>query len=119
VSLTGLLRVQPHVELKFEYERNDVALAQGAFVANTVRFRGDYAFSPRLTATLFAQTDDQNDRLALNTRLRWTTSPGSDLYVVWTSAWPTGLERRPAVGRPLNGALVVKYVRFFRRTGTL
>jgi hypothetical protein len=119
LSLTGLLRVQPHVELKLEYERNDVTLPQSAFVANTVRFRGDYAFSPRLTATLFAQTDDQSDRLALNTRLRWTTSPGSDLYVVWTSAWPTGLERRPAVGQPLNGALVVKYVRFFRKTGAL
>jgi hypothetical protein len=115
LSLTGLLRVQPHVEVRLEYERNDVTLPQGAFVANTVRFRGDYAFSPRLTATLFAQSDDQSDRLALNTRLRWTTSPGSDLYAVWTSAWPTGLERRPAVDRPLNGALVVKYVRFLRR----
>ena len=115
LSLSGRLRLQPHGELLLEYARNDVSLPASDFVVNTVRFRGDYAFSPRLTATAFLQFDDQSERAAVNARLRWTTSPGSDLYLVWNSAWPTGLDRRLRLGEPLNGGLVAKYVRFFRR----
>lgn len=115
LSFTGRLRYQPHLEFSLEYERNDIALPAGAFVANTVRFRGDYAVSPRLTFTAFAQGDDRTDRAALNLRMRWTQSPGSDLYVVWNSVWPTLLERSFIIDRPQSGALVVKYVRFFRQ----
>lgn len=114
MSLSYKLRLQPHVELNVDWSRNDVRLSSGAFVANTMRFRGDYAFSPRLTATAFLQYDDQSDRAAVNARVRWTTSPGSDLYVVWNNTWPTALERGIPWDRPLRGALVAKYVRFFR-----
>lgn len=115
VGLGGRLRLQPHVELLLETERNDVSISSGSFATNTVRFRGDYAVSPRLTATAFAQVDDQSDRAALNARVRWTQSPGSDLYVVWNSVWPVGLDRGFALTRPQRGGLVAKYVRFFRR----
>jgi len=114
LALSGRLRLQPHVELLLELSRNEVRLPVAEFVVNTVRFRGDYAFSPRLTATAFLQFDDQSDRAAVNARLRWTTSPGSDLYIVWNSAWPTGLDRGIPFDRPLRGALVAKYVRFLR-----
>ncbi len=114
LTLAALLRLQPHLELRLDVIRNDIALSTTEFVVNTVRFRGDYAFNPRLTATLFAQMDDQSDRAALNARVRWTTSPGSDLYVVWNSAWPLGLERGIPWERPIRGGLVAKYVRFFR-----
>jgi hypothetical protein len=114
LTLSYKLRLQPHVELNFDWSRNEVSLPSAEFVANTMRFRGDYAFSPRLTATAFVQFDDQSDRAAVNARVRWTTSPGSDLYVVWNNTWPTGLERGIPWDRPLRGALVAKYVRFFR-----
>ena len=113
VSVAGLLRFQPHVEVSLEYALNDVELPAGRFAANTLRFRGDYAASPRLTATAFAQFDDQSRRAAVNARLRWTASPGNDLYVVWNSTWPTGLDRGIPWERPLRGGLVAKYVRFF------
>ena len=114
LSFSGRLRLQPLVELSLEWSRNDVTLPSGSFAANIMRFRGDYAFSPRLTATAFVQFDDQSDRAAVNARLRWTTSPGSDLYVVWNNTWPTGLDRGIPWDRPLRGGLVAKYVRFFR-----
>ncbi|MBX7120218.1 MAG: carbohydrate binding family 9 domain-containing protein [Gemmatimonadaceae bacterium] len=114
VSLSGQLRLQPHVELTLEAQRNDVSLSAGAFAATTLRFRGDYAVSPRLTATAFLQFDDQSDRAAVNARIRWTTSPGSDLYVVWNNTWQGGLPQGIPWERPLRGALVAKYVRFFR-----
>ncbi|MFN0098261.1 MAG: DUF5916 domain-containing protein [Gemmatimonadaceae bacterium] len=114
LTLAALWRLQPHLELRVDVIRNDIVLPADEFVVNTVRFRGDYAFTPRLTATLFAQMDDQSDRAALNARMRWTTSPGSDLYVVWNSTWPLGLERGIPWERPIRGGLVAKYVRFFR-----
>ncbi len=114
LALAGFVRIQPHVELSLDFSQNDVRLPAGDFVVNTVRFRGDYAVSPRLTATAFAQFDDQSERAAVNARLRWTASPGSDLYVVWNSAWPTGLDRGIPWERPVRGGLVVKYVRFLR-----
>ncbi|MFN8668741.1 MAG: DUF5916 domain-containing protein [Gemmatimonadaceae bacterium] len=115
LSFVGKLRQQPHLEFSLEYERNDISLPAGAFVANTIRFRGDYAVSPRLTFTAFAQADDRSDRAALNARMRWTQSPGSDLFIVWNSVWPTLFERSFDLMKPQNGGLVVKYVRFFRK----
>lgn len=115
LALSARVRRRPHLELSIDLSRSDVRFPTARFVANTARFRGDYAFSPRLTATVFLQYDDQSDRAAVNARVRWTASPGSDLYVVWNSSWPTGLDRGIPLDRPLRGGLVAKYVRFFRR----
>ena len=113
-SVATTIRRQPHLEVRVEYARNDVTLPAASFVANTVLLRADYAFSPRLITTLFAQANDQMERAATNLRVRWTTSPGSDLYVVWTSTWRTDLGSGIPWERPLQGGLVVKYVRFLR-----
>ncbi|MEK6769207.1 MAG: hypothetical protein AABY85_09500 [Gemmatimonadota bacterium] len=40
--------------------------------------------------------------------------PGSDAYLVWNSAWPTGLDRGVPWGKPVRGALVGKLVYYFR-----
>ncbi len=114
LTASGRLRLQPHVELTLDWSHNEVQLPGGDFAVNTLRFRGDYAASPRLTATAFLQFDDQSDRAAVNARLRWTASPGSDLYVVWNNIWPTGFDRGIRWDRPLRGGLVAKYVWFFR-----
>lgn len=115
LTLTGVLRAQPHIEVRTELVVNEIDLGGQRTTVSTLRVRGDYAVSPRLTATLFAQADDGSDRAAVNARVRWTTSPGSDLYVVWNSAWPTGLDRGIPWSRPQRGGIVAKYVRFFRR----
>lgn len=109
-----LVRVQPHYEFTFEYERNVVTLPAGEFSTNAARIRADYAVNPRLTLTGFAQYDDQSDRGALNARLRWTPSPGSDLFVVWNSVWPTVPTRAFEFSKPQRGALVVKYTQYLR-----
>lgn len=109
-----LLRVQPHYEFSFEYERNEVDIPQGEFNTNVARLRADYAVTPRLTVTGFAQYDDQSQRAALNARLRWTTSPGSDLYIVWNSVWPVEPWAAFSFAKPQRGALVVKYTQYLR-----
>ena len=83
-----------------------------------MRLRLDVATSPRLTTALFGQWDNESRRMAVNARLRWTRAPGSDAYLVWNSAWPSGLDGRGVAGvpwrRPVRGALVAKYVQYFR-----
>ena len=129
-------RFQPHLLASVEYGRTTIRFPTSAadsgrsaaprpaeqerflrFAAQYARARLDVAASPRLNTTLFAQWDNESERVALNARVRWTTSPGSDAYLVWNSAWPSDLPggfsgvpwRRPA-----GGALVAKYVRYLR-----
>jgi hypothetical protein len=109
-----LARVQPHYEFRLEYERNEIDLVEGAFTTNVARLRADYAVNARLMVTGFAQYDDQSERAALNARLRWTPSPGSDLFVVWNSVWPVEPWNAFSFARPQRGALVVKYTQYLR-----
>lgn len=105
----------PHLLLALEAVAQDWSRPGGGFSARTARLRVDYAISPRLNLTWFGQYDNESRRAAVNTRVRWTRSPGSDLYVVYNSAWPTGFERGVPWSRPLNGGVVVKYVQYLRR----
>ncbi len=116
-SLRG--RFAPHVNVSVEYGRTSVSLTETdstrRFTAQTARLRLDVATSARLNTTLFAQWDNESNRGAVNARVRWTSSPGSDLYVVWTSQWPTDLDRGIPWRTPTRGTLVAKYVRYSRR----
>jgi hypothetical protein len=114
------LRAAPHVIAGWGTEVEWVRLPQGRFAAQTMQARLDYAYSPRLSTMLWMQWDNESQRASLNARLHWIPKPGSDAYLVWDSAWPTGLERlgQPWRGipwrRPARGALVGKVVYYFR-----
>ena len=114
VTSTLRARFEPHVLMSAEWERVNFYRGSTGFAATTMRLRLDYAATPQLATTLFAQWNNESDRLAINARLRWTRTPGSDLYVVWNSAWPTMLPGGVPWRRPAGGALVVKYVQYLR-----
>jgi hypothetical protein len=86
----------------------------GSFTAQVHRLRFDYATSPRLNTTLFLQWNNESNRLAVNARLHWIPRPGTDAYLVWNTTWPTGLAGGVPWSRPLRGALVGKFVYYFR-----
>ena len=115
-SLRG--RFAPHVNISVEYGRTAVSLTESdstrRFTAQTARLRLDVATSARLSTSLFTQWDNESNRGAVNARVRWTSSPGSDLYIVWTSQWPTDLDRGIPWRTPTRGTLVAKYVKYFR-----
>ena len=115
-SLRG--RFAPHVNVSVEYGRTAVSLTESdstrRFTAQTARLRLDVATSARLSTSLFTQWDNESNRGAVNARVRWTSSPGSDLYIVWTSQWPTDLDRGIPWRTPTRGTLVAKYVKYFR-----
>ncbi|MEK7239496.1 MAG: DUF5916 domain-containing protein [Gemmatimonadota bacterium] len=108
-------RVQPHLLWSVDFGYTEGRFPASHFVARTTTARVDYALTPRLNTTLFAQWNNEANRAALNARVRWTRTPGSDLYVVLNSAWPTDLEGRSIPwARPMRGGLVVKYVQYLR-----
>jgi hypothetical protein len=108
------VRTAPHLITNLEFEQQNVRLATGRFIARTTRLRLDAAASPRLSSTLFVQHDNESDRLRLNVRLHWIPSLGSDFYVVWNSAWPTGLSSGIPWRGPQRGQLTGKLVYYFR-----
>jgi len=109
------IRTAPHLITNLEFEQQNVRLATGRFIARSTRLRLDVAASPRLSTTLFLQHDNESDRLRLNARFHWIPKPGSDLYVVWNSGWPTGLSGGIPWSRPQRGQLTGKLVYYFRQ----
>jgi len=108
-------RWQPHLLWSVDYGYTEARFPASRFVARTMTTRVDYALTPRLNTTLFAQWNNDANRGALNARLRWTRTPGSDLYVVLNSAWPTDLDGHAIPwARPQRSGLVVKYVQYLR-----
>lgn len=117
VSLAGTWRGGGHVVLVGEVTRSAVRLPAGRFTALQASGRLEYAFNTRADLLAFVQHNNEDQRVDLNLRFHWTPRIGDDVYVVWNSGYttdPDADERFPrlrGLGRPLNGALVVKAVR--------
>jgi hypothetical protein len=57
------------------------------FTTQIGSLRCDVNFSPDVSWRNLVQFDNASDELALQSRLRWITAPGSDLFVVGTAGW--------------------------------
>lgn len=57
------------------------------FTTQIGSFRCDVNFSPDVSWRNLVQFDNASDELALQSRLRWITAPGSDLFLVGTAGW--------------------------------
>jgi hypothetical protein len=75
-------RASAHVFLGIEYAQNEVTLPDGSFVTRLVLARINLAANPYFSWSNFIQYDNQSDSIALNSRVRWTITPGSDLFFV-------------------------------------
>ena len=104
------LRVAPHLIAALTFTQSAVQLPTGDFTARAFGVRLDLAANPRLNGTIFTQWDNDSHTLSVNARIHWIPKPGSDAYLVWTSGWLTGLEPGIRWARPVNGALVGKFV---------
>ena len=113
VDATLTVRTAPHVITQVEYDQLAARLATNPFTARTARLRLDLAATPRFDTAFFVQWDDESNRLTVNARLHWIPNVGSDAYLVWNSAWPTGLSEGMPWGRPARGALIGKLVYYF------
>ena len=113
-SVTATWRGGGHVILGGDVTRTEAALAAGRFVATQTAGRVEYAFSTRRDVLAFVQFNNEDRRTDFDFRYHWIPKLGDDLYVVWNSGYTTDpaarfrFPSRAALGRPLNGALVVK-----------
>ena len=87
------VRPLPGVSFGGEYERNEVRLEQGEFDTNLVRFSGEWGITPLQTVTTSIQYDDISEVVGLYSRVRWTVTPGNDIYFVYTHNWRNDAER--------------------------
>lgn len=68
-------------------EQNVGDLPEGRFVQRLWQINATYAVSSYTSLTTFLQYDSVSQSIGNNLRLRWTLSPGNDLFVVWNRGW--------------------------------
>jgi hypothetical protein len=107
VSVTRQFAVEPGVSV------NWIDLPYGSFATELYRARLTYAFSPRMFVSGLVQYSSSTDTVGTNVRLRWEYSPGSELFVAYTSEQETDVFGRPSRGL-LNRAVAIKVNRLFR-----
>ncbi len=110
-DLSGTIRPYPGINLSVDWSRSDVNLPEGDFTTDLIRFRGNIDLTPDIAITNIVQFDDISDMLGLYNRIRWTITPGSDLYLVYNHNWIRFDERFSPI--ETQGALKVNYTQRF------
>jgi hypothetical protein len=119
VDLDATWRPGGGVILGTSIARSAVHLPEGRFTAVQTTTRVEYAASTRSSVLLLLQTNNEDQRVDVNLRFHWIPTIGDDVYVVWNSGYTTDSAARfrfpsvRALGKPLQGALVVKAVHRF------
>ncbi len=77
---------RPRYDVSFEgtYQRNDVSLKSGEFLADLAGLRVKYAWSTTLFGSTFVQYNTQSKCFVTNARVAWRYSPLSDVFLVYT-----------------------------------
>jgi Domain of unknown function (DUF5916) len=96
LSFAATVKTGSHLALSADCGRNDIQLADGGFTTKEVGGRVRYAFSTRLNTSLFAQWNNEDERINLNFRLHWIPEIGSDVYLVYNQLYDTTARTRPA-----------------------
>jgi hypothetical protein len=118
VIVTPTWNVSPHLELGGDYQftrlRFDARDQQADIHLARLRVRG--ALNARASGNAFIQYNSTTDRLALNFRLRYNFSEGTDLWLVHDEAITTERPELDGVRTPLSTAraLVLKYTHTFQ-----
>ena len=77
-------RPRYNVSVEGTYQRNDISLKSGNFLADLAGVRVKYAWSTTLFGTTFVQYNTQSKTFATNARVAWRYSPLSDVFLVYT-----------------------------------
>jgi len=98
-------RFQPYVSMGLSSSYNDIRMPEpwGKTTFWLIGPRIDVTMTNKLFFTAFAQYNEQQNNVNLNTRFQWRYSPASDLFIVYTDNY---LPENFAVK---NRALVIKF----------
>jgi hypothetical protein len=119
VILTPTWNPSRHLELGADYQLTRLRFSerdQGTDI-HVLRLRARAALDARASGNAFLQYNSTTDRLALNVRLRYNFSEGTDLWLVYDEALAT--ERPddgvvPVIPRSQSRTLIVKYTHTLR-----
>ena len=107
------MRATDALAAEIQYQRNDVKVTQGSFVADLAIFRLDYSVSPRMTFRSLTQYNSSTHDMSNSIRYNFIYRPGSDLYVVYTDLRQTGLPLSALA--PSDRQLAVKFTYLLAR----
>lgn len=82
-AIDGGLRFGSKFNIQPSYEFNDVSLTNGDERVHLVTARVVYSFSPRLSTRALIQWNSFRKEINTNFRLRFLTTPGSDMFIVY------------------------------------
>ncbi len=95
VSYKNKLTLRPvsGINLTAEYVHTRVNLEEGNFNTNLARFLASLDFTPFVSFSSNVQYDDLSEKIGLNSRFRYTLTPGSDIFLVYNHNWIDDADR--------------------------
>ena len=97
--------------LSMSYQRTDIHIPGGGFAIDEVVGRMNFSVTPKLFGAIFAQWNNDENRILFNFRVTWIPKPGASLYFVLNQFSDTpDLLRK---WRPYKTAAMLKFVWYF------
>jgi hypothetical protein len=87
LQLGGTIRPYIGINLSANWSNSRVELPEASFITNLFVIRSNIDLTPDIAFTQIVQYDDLSDLLGLYNRFRWTITPGSDLFLVFSRNW--------------------------------
>ena len=83
VQATLGLRATSRIAAEAVFNRSDVDLPWGGFVADLASLKLDLALSPEMTLRTITQYNSTTSEISTSVRFNWIYSPGSDIYIAY------------------------------------
>jgi hypothetical protein len=77
------VRATSRIAAQARFNRSDVDLPGGAFVADLASVQVDFALSPEVTLRTLTQYNSTIDTVSTSVRFNWIYKPGSDIYIAY------------------------------------
>ena len=77
------LRATSRIAAQGSFNRSDVNLPGGAFIADLASVTFGLALSPEMTLRTLTQYNSTSDSISTSVRFNWIYSPGSDIYIAY------------------------------------
>jgi hypothetical protein len=81
-GVSGSINTNKNFTISGDYSVNSITFGGKNFVTNEVGGRLNYDFSTRMSSSVFAQWNNEENEINVNYRFNWKPKIGSDLYIV-------------------------------------
>lgn len=89
IILYSKYNLSKHLNVGIDWTRNYIQLPQKSLTTDELGGRIDYAFTPKIVTSVFAQWNNEDDRVIVNYRFNWIPVVGSYFYLVVNQEYDT------------------------------